>query len=103
MFRFIWVLALMALSFMMGKMSAQPSADFTVVYEMPALENKAADQEIAILISNQFFKKQYPELYRELLVFLAVPAVQNALLDADRANSRIYQKLSALLAEINVR
>lgn len=98
MFRFLLVLALMALSFLMGKISAQENADFTVVYELPALETDVTDRDISGLIPNQSFREQYPRLYHELVVFLAVPAVQNALLPENRNISAIFQKFIQYIA-----
>lgn len=103
MFRFLLVLILMVLSFMMGKISAQENSDFTVVYELPALETQATDQDLLTLILDRSFKMREPELYQELMIFLAVPTVQNALLSGDRANSAVYQTLMQKIAQIKMR
>ncbi len=95
MFRFIMMIMLMAACFFAGKMSAQEEPIQFIVEDVEQAE--VLLQEIVALARNQVLKTQYPELYHDFMVFLASPQIQEQLINPNRSNSLVYQKLVDLV------
>ena len=102
MLRFIMTILLMAACFFAGKMSAmEKPVEFIVENVEESIEkNEVSPAEILALTRNENLKMQYPDLYRKLMVFLAVPQIKAQLENPNRSSSPLYQKLVELVTLI---